>query len=65
MRTPWRTKAMKICSFLGTEDFYTPLVGLLTWSVKSFGGGVGFLDYEEFVKIYAQFNLCSDHIIMF
>mgnify|MGYP001794336043 CR=1 FL=1 len=36
MRTPWRTGVMKICSFLGTEDFYTPLVGLLTWLVKNF-----------------------------
>ncbi|XP_031556967.1 sphingosine-1-phosphate phosphatase 2-like [Actinia tenebrosa] len=35
MRTPLRTKIMKINSFFGTEEFYTPLVCFLTWIIDA------------------------------
>ncbi|XP_078683748.1 uncharacterized protein LOC144917480 [Branchiostoma floridae x Branchiostoma belcheri] len=34
-RTPARTWAMKMISFLGTEDFYTPLVVCMLWVLES------------------------------
>ncbi|XP_020905233.1 sphingosine-1-phosphate phosphatase 2 [Exaiptasia diaphana] len=35
MRTPFGVKMMKLCSFFGTEEFYTPLVCFLTWVVDA------------------------------
>ncbi|XP_013421090.1 lipid phosphate phosphatase delta isoform X1 [Lingula anatina] len=34
-RTPFRDKLMHFLSFLGTEDFYTPLILLFTWIIDA------------------------------
>ncbi|EDO34697.1 predicted protein [Nematostella vectensis] len=34
-RSPFRTTIMKINSFFGTEEFYTPLVCLMTWVIDA------------------------------
>lgn len=33
LRSPWRNRVMKASSFLGEEEFYILLVGLLVWLV--------------------------------